>query len=379
VAIVGGGLTGCTTAYAFAAAGIKVVLLEAGQLARASTGAGVGWMADDPGARFLAVHQALGLSAARHAWKVWRRAALDFAALIRRLRLTCHLEPRDALLVASTPEQAARLKRELKARRDAGLEAPVVNSRAIGDEVAMSAVAGMRTHQAATLDPYRAAIGLATAAAARGARLFEQSPVERIVFKPRFVDVATADGTVRADRVVIATGGPTALFKSLVRHFWFHTSFQALTVPIPGRIRQQLGRRRAVVRDSGSAPHLVRWVDDERLLVSGADSRAVPPRLRDKTIVQRTGQLMYELSTMYPEISGLAPEYGWDAPYARTTDGLPFIGPHRNFPRHLFALGDSSHSVTGAYLASRLLLRHYLGEPDPADEAFGFVTRRLGR
>ena len=45
--------------------------------------------------------------------------------------------------------------------------------------------------------------------------------------------------------------------------------------------------------------------------------------------------------------------------YARTADGLPYIGPHRNFPHHLFAFGDSSHSVTGAYLASRILLRHH--------------------
>jgi hypothetical protein len=51
------------------------------------------------------------------------------------------------------------------------------------------------------------------------------------------------------------------------------------------------------------------------------------------------------------------------------------IGPHRNFPRHLFAFGDASHSATGAYLASRILLRHYLEEVDPADEVFGFEGR----
>jgi glycine/D-amino acid oxidase-like deaminating enzyme len=118
-------------------------------------------------------------------------------------------------------------------------------------------------------------------------------------------------------------------------------------------------------------------VDDERLVVAGADSRLVPPRLKDRTLVQRTGQLMYELSTIYPDISGLAPEYGWEAPYAQTADGLPYIGPHRNFPRHLFAFGDASHSVTGAYLASRILLRHYREEIESADEVFGFVTDRL--
>jgi glycine/D-amino acid oxidase-like deaminating enzyme len=165
---------------------------------------------------------------------------------------------------------------------------------------------------------------------------------------------------------------PTPLFKALERHFWFRSSFLALTARVPAKIRNQLGRKTAVVRDSAAPPHVIRWVDDERLLVTGGDRESAPPRLRAKTTVQRTGQLMYELSTVYPDISGILPEFGWDAPYARTADGLPYIGPHRNYPRHLFALGDASHSVTGAYLASRILLRHYLDELEPSDEVFGF-------
>jgi len=116
----------------------------------------------------------------------------------------------------------------------------------------------------------------------------------------------------------------------------------------------------------------VRWVDDDRILVAGASGERPPDRLHDKTVVQRTGQLMYELSTIYPDISGIMPAYGWDAPYSRTEDGLPFVGPHRNYPFHLFAFGDSSAGVTGAYLASRILLRNIMDDADRADEVFGF-------
>jgi len=38
VVIVGGGLTGCATAYAFAAAGVDVMLIEGDRIGRASTG-----------------------------------------------------------------------------------------------------------------------------------------------------------------------------------------------------------------------------------------------------------------------------------------------------------------------------------------------------
>jgi glycine/D-amino acid oxidase-like deaminating enzyme len=82
---------------------------------------------------------------------------------------------------------------------------------------------------------------------------------------------------------------------------------------------------------------------------------------------------MYETLTMYPVISGLQPEYGWEAPYGTTADGLPYIGPHRNYPRHLFALGGDGDSVTGAFLAARILTRAIQGAPQKGDEVFGWT------
>jgi glycine/D-amino acid oxidase-like deaminating enzyme len=372
VVIIGGGLTGCATAYAFAAAGIKVALVEASQIGRGASSLSSGWVSDDPGASFVAAQRLLGLRATRHAWQAWRRAALDFTALIRRLGIKCQLEPRSSILAAFTPEQALQVAREQKARKDAGLDAPSLSAKALLAEAAVHGATGIRTRDGATLDPYRAALGLAAAAAERGARIYERTTATRTRFNRRTAEVILGDGSVRTNRVIVATGVPTVLFKSLIRHFWLKSSFLALTEPIPAKIRHLLGRRDAVIRDAADPAHVVRWVDGDRLLVSGADAASVPPRLRDKTIVQRTGQLMYELSTIYPEISGIMPAYGWDAPYALTAEGVPYIGAHRNFPHHLFAFGDASRSVTGAYLASRVLLRQHLGEADTADDAFGF-------
>jgi len=372
VVIVGGGLTGCATAYAFAAAGAKVVLLEAEQIGRGTTALSSGWISENPAVPFGDLENAIGLRNARYAWQAWHRAALDFASLLRRLKIKCDLEECGSVTVAMTPEQLTRLKRDQKLRRDAGVDAPLLNARTIKSEFGLDAMAGLRSKEGATLDPYRACIGLAAAAAERGALLFERSPVRKITFGRKTADVFTAGGRMRVPRVVVATGMPTMLFKSLRRHFWFHTTYLALTNPVPAKIRRQLGRRASIVRDSADPPHIVRWLNDERLLVTGADTEAVPPRQLDKVVVQKTGQLMYELSTLYPDISGIQPDYGWSADYARTAEGLPYIGQHRNFPHHLFAFGDSSHSVTGAYLASRILLRQHFDEMDRADEAFGF-------
>ena len=372
VVVVGGGLTGCLTAYALSVADVKVVLVEAGQIGRSATGSSAGWIGADPVASFVHLEKALGVRAARHAWQAWHRAGLDFGALLRRLNVKCDLEACGAVTVALTPEQLQRLRREQKARQQANLETPFLSPRVMAGEIALPALGGIRTREGATIDPYRAALGVAAAAVERGARVFERSPVAKITFNRKTAEVQPAGGAIRARRVIIATGLPTALFKGLRRHFWFRQRFFASTAPIPAKTRRALGGRRAVVRDVADPSHIIRWLDEERLLVAGADAESPPDRQGERVIVQRTGQLMYELSTLYSEISGIAPQYGWDAAYARTADGLPYIGPHRNYPHHLFAFGDSSPGVAGAYLASRILLRHHLEELDPADEIFAF-------
>jgi glycine/D-amino acid oxidase-like deaminating enzyme len=81
---------------------------------------------------------------------------------------------------------------------------------------------------------------------------------------------------------------------------------------------------------------------------------------------------MYELSLLYPAISGIQPVRAWDVPVARTVDGLPYLGTHRNYPRHLFALGIDPHRLGHCWLAARLLLRHYQGAAEKSDAPFGF-------
>jgi glycine/D-amino acid oxidase-like deaminating enzyme len=107
--------------------------------------------------------------------------------------------------------------------------------------------------------------------------------------------------------------------------------------------------------------------------VLGGDQDETPARRRNDVLVQRTGQLMYEALTMYPAIAGLRPEWGWEASYGETADGLPYIGPHRNYPRHLFAFGGAGDSLTAAFLAARILVRALQGEPEKSDQVFGWT------
>ena len=321
----------------FAAAGIDVALFESGRLAQGAAAAGSGIVVHEPETDLHALIKQHGLRDGRHLYQTARRGSLEYLSAIRRLRIDCGVQNADVVHAGIGPDGAARLQKEYAARRDAGLEIASVNGAALQRTVGLSGF-GLRTHGNATLDPYRATLGFARAAAARGAKIFERSAVLRVKPRRRTVEIKTQGGTVTASNVVLATGYPTEDFKPLRRRFARSTAYAVLTPELPAAIRREMTPQSLVLRDTASPDHWLRWVGN-RVMFLGADQIKVPDRVKDKAVVQRAMQLMYELSVLRSAISGTMPEYAWDVEYSRTADGVPYFGPHRNYPHHFFAFG----------------------------------------
>jgi glycine/D-amino acid oxidase-like deaminating enzyme len=291
---------------------------------------------------------------------------------LRRFEIKCDLSPQDVIaLASSTPEGARLLRREFEARHAAGIEGSWMTPAALAREAAVESRGGIRTH-GQVFDPYRACIGLARAAASRGAQIFEHAAVTRIRASKRSVEVSTEAGSITAETVIVATAAPIKDLRPLRRHLRAEQVYAVVTEPLPAAMRRQVGSRAMVIEDLGEPDRVVRWISEDRAMVHGGRQPELAERAREKALAQRTGQLMYEFSLLYPPISGLQPERSWDAVDYDTADGLPFLGPHRNFPRHLFAFGSSRHGAGVAWLAARVALRHVQGELGKADQALGF-------
>ena len=372
VAIVGGGLTGVSCAFAFATAGVDVLLLEEDVIGGGATAGSDGLLREGFGG---SVHDAVsrhGIRTTRALWEGMRRGSLDLAATLRRLNVRSAMTPMDVLTAAlPRPDATKALRREQAARREAGADASWITPAASSREAALESGGSIRTRGVA-VDPYRACVGLAAAAEERGARIHEHSAVRRVKVASRHVDITTRAGTVRAATVIIATAAPIQHLRALRRHLTPMMLYGVVTQPLPAAIRKHVGRRTTAVEDASEPHRLVRWLAEDRALIRGARQPEVATRLRSKSLVQRTGQLMYELSLLYPAISGLRAEWSWDTVDYETVDGLPFVGAHRNFPRHLFAFTPARHGAGLSWAAARVLLRHYHQEGSRADDAFGF-------
>jgi glycine/D-amino acid oxidase-like deaminating enzyme len=370
--IIGGGLAGAMTAYACAAAGIKAVLLEADRLGCGGSARSSGVCAGEAGPSFRDFEAGAGRKIARAQSEQLRKAVTDLAAAARRLAIKADLEVLDGLRLVPAGWPTRDLEKEVDARRAAGLGAawqPAVQaSKATGADSAGAA----RLTPWAQCDPYRLLLGFAAAAESRGARVFERTAVKSITFDRKVATVVTAGGTLISPCVVHATGEPTDLVKGLKRHFRFAARSLALSDVLPATVRKAIGDRTAIVCDVDAPPHTIRWTGDGRMLIAGADGERPSTRNEQAIHVQRTGQLMYELSRLYPAISGVLPAFGWSMPLAHGADGGLYAGAHRNFPHQLFAFG-TAHDPARAYLASRILVRHISGEATAADEHFGFA------
>ena len=373
VVVIGGGLTGAIAAFVLARGGLDVVVVESDRVASAHTAAGSGVVVPQPTGSFAATNTAHGLRDARMAWKETRTAAMELASATKRLGIRCDAMPAPLVVNAPNRDVATALRREQAARKTAGIATAWQTAAALGELVGADTAGGLKLNESLAIDPVRAALGFLRAAKQAGARIFEKSLVKRTRFTRSSSTVVLADAVIHARGVFVATGRPGALFTDLRRHVREFEAYSVVTEPLTGPMRRETGRRTTFLTEAPDNSYWLRWLKDDRAMFSGAPGPVVSPRLQDKVLVQRTGQLMYELSLRYPVISGLPAKWSWSVPIVTTTDGLPWIGPHRNHPFHFFAIALGWHGEALAWFAAKAALRHFTDAARREDAVFGFT------
>ncbi len=382
VVIIGGGLTGCASAYTLAAAGLNVVLLEANRLAAGETGGGLGMIVPEPDASFRSVEATRGRKVARLAWEEAQRSAIDFTATLKKLAINCDLKPTATHLNAFGFAEADPLKKEVAARKAVRLDGAWVPPLSAKRTLSTDSFGAMRLRGGAVYDAVRAALGLASIAEKKGAKIFEHSRVKKTSFTRKDATVFLESGAkIKTRGIVVATGEPGTVFGQLRRHVRVHEGHVIVTQPLNAEMRRETGSREYAliergVSSSDSGRDKSRWLRflaEDRVLFAGVETKPLPDRQRDKVLVQRAGQLMYELSLHYPSISGLKAEWAWALPVVSTLDGLPWVGAHRNYPFHFFALALGWHGDAISWFTARAAARHFAGSPRAEDDAYSFL------
>jgi glycine/D-amino acid oxidase-like deaminating enzyme len=372
VAVVGGGITGAALAWRFADAGVRVALVEAARIGRGSTAASTALLMQEPDIDLAELVKRYGTTRAHRMWQLSIDATHDFVATLTRMRIKCDLVRRDSIYYAQEQTDVSRLRDEHRRRAAAGFSGRWLQGDRLRRAIGFCAPAAIRTTGNAQADPFKACIGLIRAAERAGARIFERSPVHAIRSSSRGVLLTTPRGSIRADRAVVATGYATPYFKMLHARFKTFNTYVIATRPLTRSERRRVGPGAVMLWDMGRPYHYARWTPDHRLILGGGDRPAVAERQRQQAFAEGTRGVQAAFERLYPGLEDIAIEWRWEGLFATTPDGLPYIGPHRRYPRQLFALGYGGNGMTFGFLAARLLVEWYLGKRSPDHALFGF-------
>ena len=369
--VIGGGITGCAVAHQLASAGARVVLIEAARIGRGSTAASTALLMQEPDADFGDLAGRYGTAGARHVWEASRKAVQGLIRTLQGLRGAPHVETRPSIYFTRRDEHVRALKRELDGRHRAGIRGEWLTAERLRRVAGFTAAGGILTRGNAQVDPYAACMAFARAAQRAGARLHEHTRARTIRQRGDGVEVDTGSARISAPRVVIATGYATPEFRPLAGRFRLSDTYVAATPPLDRTARAAIGLREVMLWDTERPYHYARWTHDHRLLFGGHDQ----PHKRKPTpatIDRRISALLDERHELFPGGRQIDCEYAWEGLFATTPDGLPYIGTHRHYPRHLFALGYGGNGMTFGFLAAQIIARYVRGKAIPADALFRF-------
>ncbi len=359
IAIVGGGIIGCSLAYELARNGLSVMIIERGAVGREASGAAAGIISPPSSTDTLRVKAELTAD-----------SILAYPNFIERIESATGsrtgFQLRGELTVALHESEIPEL--QLLADWQSGLgfhvdwlDGPA--ARELEPSLSENVLGGVLVREAASVFTYDLTRVTAEAAARAGARIVEHTPVVGItVERGRAVGVRVTEGFVPAGQVVLAAGAWTAQVAG-------DTARIIPTFPSKGQMLAIAGAPRMPYRIIGrfGGGHLVPRTDGT--VAVGATKERVG---FDKRIVASNTQWCLDLATelaptlLHGEITSM-----WTGLRPGSADDQPIMGRVPDVDGLWVATGHYQTGIQMAVITADLLASSILvGSSDPRIEAF---------
>jgi gamma-glutamylputrescine oxidase len=361
VCVVGGGLTGLSSALHLAERGYAVALLEARRVGWGASGRNGGQLGSGQRKDQFTLERMFGRAKARQLWDLAEEAKATVKERIARHKIACDLKP-GVLSVAHKPGEVRwyYAYTELLRSSYGYEEVRHVSREELREMLGTAAYHGGKLDMgAAHLHPLNFALGLAHAAEKAGVAIFEQSPVSRIVpGQPNRVEAGLA--TIRARHVVLACNGYLdGLEPRIAGRMMPINNFIIATEPLGEDGARDLIRDDVAVADSKFVINYFRLSADRRLLFGGGETyrRTFPA---DIAAFVRPYMLQ-----VYPQLAGARIDYAWGGALSITLKRLPGFG--RLDGDIYYAHGFSGHGLALTTLAGKVIAEAVAGSAERFD------------
>lgn len=322
VCVVGAGLAGLTVALEVARRGWSVVVLESRRIAWNASSRNAGFVLPGYPADPQALIEKVGLAHAKTLWALSEAGADYVRRTIREAKIAdAELDESGWLHVSQTgSDRKTAADAELLAR-EFGMAVELWPGERVRAVLRSTRYFhGLHLPGAFSINPLNYSLGLAAAAEAAGARIFEGTPALEIDPAGVRKRIATPSARIRAGQVVLAGNVHIdRLMPDLAATLVPVWGYSIVTQPLGERLREAVTFKGAVTdNERGDSDHRV--VGGDRLLWSARST------VRERDPRRTARSLAADIRRTYPQLGAVEAEYAWSGVLGMTVHHMPQIG-----------------------------------------------------
>ena len=350
VAIAGAGIAGLTLARLLSAEGLKVAVVDRGDICAGATGYTTAKVTALHRLIYADIEESFGLAAARTYAQANQAAVAKVAELVATDGIDCDIQSADAYTYAAQDEAMASIQAEAQSAQRAGLNITTTQQTDLPYPVA-GAISLSGQYQ---FHPRKYCMGLAGATIQLGGSVFSHTTAVGVQDEHTLV---TDRGTIRADAVVLATHLPF-----LDRGGYFARCEPKRSYATALRIHGDMPRGMYISADEPIRS--VRSTGDGYLIVGGEGHKVA-----HDTDTERRYRALENWARANFDVASV--EYRWSAQDYVTADRLPYIGRNTHGSEHVFvATGFGKWGMSNATVAAMILSDIIQGRANPWAETF---------
>jgi len=221
------------------------------------------------------------------------------------------------------------------------------------------------------------------AAEQAGAEVYENTAIDGIVEGPEHLLHTASGHAVKAKSLVVATNAFTSKLGFFRNAILPVREYVAVTPPLSEQKLTEIGwHKRVPFHDSRTEVFYLGLTKDNRIHIGGGSPSYSFNAGADNadgdasTTAIHFAQLQRELVRIYPALSGINFEIGWDGIVDWTLDGSPSVGCTGKYKNIFYGLGYSGHGVNLTSVFGRIIADLEAGR-DESWRQYPFVNRRL--
>ena len=362
VCVIGGGLTGISSALNLSKKGYSVALCEARKIGWGASGRNGGQLGIGMRKDQYTIEKMLGLSHAKELWSLGLESVDEVKKLINENNINCHLV-NGIMSTACFQKDIDEFKFELeymsKNYNTNGYK--FFNTSEVKKEINSDTyVAGLLDTYSYHLNPLKLTIGLAKVLQKYKVKIFEYTPVENIFEKKNSLEIYTKKGIIKSNKVVVACNGYLDnLIGKRRNKFMPINNYIIATEPLGEKKAREIIKNNYAVCDTRFMLDYYRFSEDWRMIFGGGET-VTSKFVKDSTALTFVRNRMLKV---FPELEKYKIDYSWGGSLAITVNRLPHFGTLMN-NKLLYAFGYSGHGLALSVLAGKLIAEKINSEED---------------